>query len=319
MNWTQHERFNRFTDRSMGLILAGVALTNVSSFDTTPVPLPKTRIVAMGDSYSSGHNNGDVFAKYEDCFVHDVSYAHQVAEMIGATANFKNAACSGATIDEIIEGKFDQSSQLDQIDETIDYVLLTAGGNEVDLTELLQTCMNIGCTTEQEAVRLTLETVASDEFKQQLTDLYVKIAQKASSGHVMVVEYPDIIDTKQRWWCGPIIEQFSDLNYEMASFVEVFIDNMNSSIAEAVAEAKAQGYQVNIVKQTTNTDICQPFSLNLVSDPSIIVDPSEPRAVGHPTEKGHQAMAKDVLKTIMKLENEKSYNQSMAVYVQRGK
>lgn len=97
---------------------------------------------------------------------------------------------------------------------------------------------------------------------------------------------PDIVNTDAmlRRLCATQIDS------EMGGFVEVFIDTMNDSIKEAVAEAQRQGYRVHLVGQAKSTHVCRPS--NLLFGESINTNDDEPRSMIHPTKKGHLAMAK---------------------------
>ena len=79
--------------------LASFALLSLTESSDGVVPnLPTgTKIVAMGDSYTSGHNNGDVHGKFNDCFRDNISYAYKIADQLDLLDSFTNVACSGAT------------------------------------------------------------------------------------------------------------------------------------------------------------------------------------------------------------------------------
>ena len=87
--------------------LASFALLSLTESSDGVVPnLPTgTKIVAMGDSYTSGHNNGAVHGKFNDCFRDNISYAYKIAEQLDLLDSFTNVACSGATPEEIVEGR----------------------------------------------------------------------------------------------------------------------------------------------------------------------------------------------------------------------
>lgn len=91
------------------------------------------RWAAVGDSYTagigSGRQLGGIFHKREDwyCSRYDLSYPYLVNGALGsAVENFQFPACSGDRSEQIYE-------QIQNIDGTLDLVMMTAGGNDLCL------------------------------------------------------------------------------------------------------------------------------------------------------------------------------------------
>ncbi|KAF5619593.1 lipolytic G-D-S-L family [Fusarium tjaetaba] len=99
------------------------------------------KLAAVGDSYSAGigagdglHGEGD-----ENCRRYDHSYPYLINqdERLGDTANrkFQFKSCSGAVIKNVIE------DQLPSIDSDQQIILLSAGGNDAELVNILNQCV----------------------------------------------------------------------------------------------------------------------------------------------------------------------------------
>lgn len=271
--------------RLVAAAMSGLVLFSLSKSAEDPSPrlAPDTVVASLGDSFTSGHNNGDVEGKYEDCFRHEVSYAHQIAKTLDID-RFTNAACSGATPEEVIEGRFGGPSQLDSIDEQTDYILLTTGANATNLSELLQTCIDSDCATDSPHVLNMLDYLNSEEFSERLKKVYRAIGDRAPNAGVIVVQYPRIIDTSA--FCGTLVSQDID------SFAMNFIDSLNESIAGSVKAVKNEGYNVFLSPAAKGLDLCSTLGK------SFHHDPASPRSIGHPTELGHATIARSVMVTL---------------------
>ncbi len=258
------------------------ALQN-SAPDPRPDLPPETKIVAMGDSYTSGHADGQVDGIYEDCFRHEVSYANQIASQLDIV-DFSNVACSGASPEEVINGRFGQASQLESLDEATDYVLMTTGANVTNLSDLLEICMTSDCNTDNRDIAAVFESLRSDDFRNRLTSTYQAVLEAAPSASLIVVGYPSVIDTGA--FCGTLVREDVD------DFVMKFVAGLNGAIAGAVESVAKEGSAIYYSEPPSDIDICRSLGR------AFHHDLDNPRAIGHPTAMGHQAMADSVLRTM---------------------
>lgn len=272
-----------------------LALTS-SSDDLQPSLPPETKIVAMGDSYTSGHGNGDVRDRYNDCLRDPVSYAYKIADQLDLLDGFSNEACSGATPEEIINGRFGEKPQIEALSSQTDFVLLTTGANATNLTELLNSCADAECSLNNQHVTKLLDYVSSQSFIERLKHVYRSIAKNAPNAAIIVVEYPQIVNTEAI--CGDIIGQGG-----MGFALEEAIRALNSSISTAVNEMKIEGVKVFLSPATPDIDLCGTFGT------SFFTDPTNPRALGHPTGTGHEAIAKSVEETMAAAQYTMDYNE----------
>ena len=280
-----------------GTVASFTLLSLTESSDGIVPNLPTgTKIVAMGDSYTSGHNNGDVQGKFNECFRDNVSYAYKIADQLDLLDSFTNVACSGATPEEIIEGRFDERPQIEALDDETDYVLLTTGANAANLSELLGSCLESDCSVGSHHITVLLNYVSSEAFIDRLRNTYQKIAQHAPNAAIIVTAYPTIIDTGAI--CGELAGNGVDGSAEAA------IDTLNRSIETAVQSARNEGLMVFLSPPATDIDLCRTLGQ------SFFHDPENPRAMGHPTDIGHRAIAKSVLGTMAAANYTLGYNDS---------
>lgn len=80
-----HERRPNLRKQIGGFMLSLAALASLeqSSAPTTPNLPDNIKLVAVGDSYTSGHANGNVKDRFEECFRDDISYANYIARKLG--------------------------------------------------------------------------------------------------------------------------------------------------------------------------------------------------------------------------------------------
>ncbi|QIW96307.1 hypothetical protein AMS68_001825 [Peltaster fructicola] len=109
---------------------------------------PVGRLAALGDSYSAGIGAGDrlgsFFAGLDDtsdfsCSRYDHSYPYLLSQDLRlgdlAKRNFQFLSCSGAVSKDVIE------KQLPRLEGNQDVILLSAGGNDVELVNILNQCV----------------------------------------------------------------------------------------------------------------------------------------------------------------------------------
>ncbi|KAF4990980.1 hypothetical protein FDECE_14187 [Fusarium decemcellulare] len=104
------------------------------------------KLAAIGDSYSAGigagdglHEEGASTSQDENCRRYDHSYPYLINqdERLGNPSNrkFQFKSCSGAVIQNVIE------DQIPSIDSDQQIILLSAGGNDAELVNILNQCV----------------------------------------------------------------------------------------------------------------------------------------------------------------------------------
>lgn len=275
------ESLRKFAKRAISLVACASYLTIPESDPDhlKPIPLPAdTVIAALGDSMTSGEGTGPFHEGTNQpgnfCRRSDNSYASQFATELGASLD--NVACSGASVDDIIHGRYGEPSQLNILSDETDVVLLSAGGNVTNLQTLLDLCRGSDCNIDSPEFTEVIDRLSSEGYRQELVDLYIKIAEKAQNSQIFVMQYPEII--KPNSICGDIISQ----NADRAVFN--FIHQLNQTIELAVTEAKQKDISIFMVPQPKNIDLCSSLGS------SAVTKSDDRRSIGHPTRHGYQLM-----------------------------
>ncbi|KAL2859377.1 SGNH hydrolase-type esterase domain-containing protein [Aspergillus pseudodeflectus] len=136
-----------------------------------------TKLAAIGDSYSAGIGAGDrlgnvfQFADNQSGVRYDHAYPYLIHqdERLGdpGTRNFQFKSCSGAVTKDVLE------TQIPAIDNDQQVILLSIGGNDLELSNILNQCIFQWATiTKTQALLLKLE-----EIKQWLTGQKYKWAE----------------------------------------------------------------------------------------------------------------------------------------------
>lgn len=280
------------------------ALGGVLAFNpATTAAIPGTgnlQVVAMGDSFTSGHNNAspntppDNSASSEipqgNCRRDDPGYADMVAGQLGIH-DFIKVACSGASPEQIINGRWNDGSQINALSNKTDYVLITLGANAGDLTRLLQDCLTAAnCSVDTDPMRTFLQDAASVAYQEKIGDTLTTITENAPNAHVIVVPYPAIIDPDA--WCGTLISKEAD------QFADTYIKTVNATLATVVEgmSAKDPLAKVHLAEQAIGTDLCRSFGTTFFHD----LD--DPRSLGHPTKDGYLKMSFPVEELVRDIE-----------------
>jgi hypothetical protein len=161
--------------------------------------------VALGDSYSSGVGAGDYYSNSGSCDRSPNAYP-----VLWANANdpssFDFVACSGATTSDVI------SSQLSALNDDTSLVSITAGGDDVGFTSVMETCV-LESTDDCVAAIDQAESEMQTELPGNLDALYSDIQSDAPNAQVVVLGYPELYDLSQSSGCiGLSTTDRTDLN-----------------------------------------------------------------------------------------------------------
>jgi lysophospholipase L1-like esterase len=158
---------------AIGAVLAVAAPAQAAAND---------RYVALGDSYSSGVGAGNYTSESGSCQRSTGAYPALWAAA-HAPASYVSVACSGATTTSVA------SSQLSALSSTTTLVSVTAGGNDVGFSNIMQTCALQG-TDQCVAAVQAAENQVQNTLPGLLNTLYNKISAQAPHARVIVLDYP---------------------------------------------------------------------------------------------------------------------------------
>ncbi len=169
--------------RAVTLIASLVAATGAALFVAAPAHAAAgDRYVALGDSYSSGVGAGSYISSSGSCDRSTNAYPALWAAA-HAPASYTSVACSGATTTSVL------NSQLSALSSTTTLVSITAGGNDVGFSSIMETCVLQGTSACVSAVQAA-ENKAQTQLPGLLNTLYSAISAQAPSARVVVLDYP---------------------------------------------------------------------------------------------------------------------------------
>ena len=211
----------------------------------------------------------------------------------------------------------------DEIKDEVDYVTLTCGGNDVHFSEIVTQCVKESPTihylfwekkdkVHHKETQTHLEQKLNDlldwknkiNLKKQLGDVYDKIAEKAPNAEIIVAGYPELFEKNG---AGLPISK------EEASFVNSAVTEFNNLIKEVISEKQQSGTKIHFVDVEAEFDKGgghQAYSKDNWINPVWLLQRSQDLkdyGIGssysiHPNEKGAQAYARCVNKTIEEIE-----------------
>ena len=166
---------------------------------------PPDTYVAMGDSYQSGHGTNNYFSGTNDegvneCRRSPLAYQSLLVGDGTVPYRFDFVACSGARIPDFFDGQWNESPQLDALDENTALVTLGVGGNDLEFADTLASCVLDGvlaqgpCEEEydDDVVDRLLELYERDAVTglNKLQSLYSEVRFRAWRGKAFVMGYP---------------------------------------------------------------------------------------------------------------------------------
>ncbi|WP_157560846.1 GDSL-type esterase/lipase family protein [Humibacter albus] len=251
---------------AVALVIAALALTSCSSGHSdrsdptgtsastaaptatisTPVPTPTStlrkgtssdplRYVALGDSYSSGMGGGSA---HGGCYRSPHAYAKLLAKAksINLVA-FK--ACAGATTEDVLR------SQVKSLDDNVDLITITIGGNDLDVSTLPSVCGNGESRSCKAAVHNSVALLKT--LPKKLEKTYAAIAKAAPNARILVADYPLFYDLP------PITEKtIGSQELSAAVAVDAAVASLDATIADAVEKQQEAGTDIHFVDISFN-------------------------------------------------------------------
>lgn len=153
-----------------------------------PAPLltaPPLAYVALGDSFAAGQGA----EPYLDSCERSASSYPAVADLSLSVRLVTNAACGGATIDDV------KDKQLKRLNKDTDVVTLTVGGNDLDLAGLVAVCLaDPNACPSALAARAALLNPATSPLVGDLAATIQAIQTAAPNATIYVTGYPLLFD-----------------------------------------------------------------------------------------------------------------------------
>lgn len=149
------------------------------------------RYVALGDSYASGLGTG---TEQGNCDRSPAAYGPQWARA-HQPASFTFAACSGATARSI------RTHRLSALSPATTLVSVTAGGNDVGFSDVIQTCIIQSAHDCLQAIH-GAEHAMTTSLPRSLDRLLAAIRQHAPAARIVLTGYPLLFDPARPGSCA---------------------------------------------------------------------------------------------------------------------
>lgn len=271
---------------SIGVLAMGLTLSCDSNAQTdtdTPPVYPSIRnYVALGDSISSGEGNepylpGSDIAGHNECHRSAQAFPNLVAKALHT--NVKLMACSGATVLDVQSGTWNESSQLNALNQDTDLVTITVGANKISIGHVVEQCRTVGCGPDSQIYRQSKQQI-STENPQEIQQLISEVTKRAPKARVLVVGYADLFDNS-------FVRSIAKVRIggDSVEVEQMLIEELNNSSRQAVTA-------------TNNPRVVYVNPPHIGTDFYTSSDPNNPARVFHPTPDGQAKYAQVVLQQL---------------------
>ncbi|KFZ09525.1 hypothetical protein V502_08691 [Pseudogymnoascus sp. VKM F-4520 (FW-2644)] len=240
------------------------------------------KFAAVGDSFTAGIGSGDLYDDNDnsyDCSRYSYTYPVIMNHFFGPSIDkFTYTACSGA----ISMGIFDQVNALD---DDQDLVILTAGGNDLCLSKIIDKCIAGAATSDDAcdaAIKHAKDALGSGGyFKKNIKDVLTAIDSKmAKDGIVVQILYAQYFNdktdacTSEDW---QIIDLDAgagvSLSKERRTQFNSLVKDTNKAIKEVVEEVASDAKTMTLV--TADWDVWAPLTGGQFCEPDASPDPDD--------------------------------------------
>ncbi|MCJ1415428.1 hypothetical protein MMC32_001760 [Xylographa parallela] len=203
-------------------------------------------LAAIGDSYLSGIGAGTKLAGSDasDCGRYDGSYGYLLNQQIGAssTRKFDVLACAGATSSDVL------TKQVPALQSNIQSIILSAGGNDVGLSDVLETCIfPLHPFGSCQAVLQETDDKIKNELPGNITKLINAVKGKLSKdGIIYYSTYAKFFDASTTQ-CDTVTWAFKSaagnrpfLTQDLRKKMNDLVDATNKVIQKAISSAGSQ-------------------------------------------------------------------------------
>lgn len=175
------------------LVLVAAVTAAFTAMFTSPAAAATVNYVALGDSYSSGVGAGSYTSSSGSCDRSTNAYS-QLWANANHPASYTSVACSGATTLDVV------NSQVSALSSSTTLVSITIGGNDVGFSSVMQTCVLDSDSACLAAIN-GAESQARSILPGRLATAYSAIRSHAPNAHVIVLDYPELYDLSNSWFC----------------------------------------------------------------------------------------------------------------------
>jgi lysophospholipase L1-like esterase len=250
------------------------------------------RLLALGDSYSSGEGAGD----YEPGTDTADNTCHRSRNawptLLTEERHLKalpSVACSGAILTDVLSGRPGgeperRLSQLGRINGNPDIITLTIGGNDLGFRTVLEKCIVADCVSAYHRDSGDVLDARIDALAGRLAAAYRAIQAAAPTARVVVVDYPQLFATGQPN-CGAL----NRITVAEGDYLNRAIQRADIAILDAARQAGVTGIDVSTALQDGELTCSGPQFLNRASPQLRLLSGSF-----HPNADGQERIARAV-------------------------
>ncbi|OJJ97619.1 hypothetical protein ASPACDRAFT_1882247 [Aspergillus aculeatus ATCC 16872] len=224
-----------------------VSLNSISPRDFTWVK----KWAAVGDSYTAGIGSGRLWSERADdrkCSRYDQSYPGQLKHVFGPQVKlFEYKACSGARTGQIFE-------QVKSLSTNLDLVVISAGGNDLCLADIIKTCVFLPVQGEdkfQEVLDLAqhnIDTIVKPNLREIIDMLRYKLSYNGMIVWVLYGQFFNLeneeCSTKHDWSFLRLgVVSGLPLTVERRRKFNLLVININKAIRETILGVRGHVYQ----------------------------------------------------------------------------
>jgi len=207
------------------------------------------RLLALGDSYSSGEGAGDyqpgTDSANNSCHRSRNAWPALLAHQRGL-AVLPSLACSGATLTDLVAGRAGsgqperRAGQLGRIAGDASVVTVTIGGNDLGFRSVIQDCIAGDCVARYHRPSGDVLDARIDDLARRLPAAYRAIQAAAPRARVFVVDYPRLFPDDR-----PNCAALNRISPEEGDYLNGRIERADIAILDAAREAGVTGIDVS--------------------------------------------------------------------------
>jgi lysophospholipase L1-like esterase len=252
----------------------------------------RERLVALGDSYSSGegagHYDPSTDRDVNSCHRSEAAWPQRLAARMRLTA-LPSLACSGAVTRDVTDGRTDpraeaerKKSQIGRIPANASVLTLTIGGNDVGFKGVLITCLAIDCKAHFDKRSGDVLDDRIERLRGRLPAVYQAIREKAPRAKIIVAGYPRLFPADAGAAPAGNCAAGDQITRREANYLNEKTVNLDRAIADAAAEAGVQFVDVYDAFEGHELRCSKGAYLNpLLATPGKVVGSFHPTAAGY--------------------------------------
>ncbi len=243
--WCTSDAYDFRDGRFTAVAVPPCAAQLVSAGDVTP----GRRLLALGDSYSSGEGAGDYQPGTDTsdnrCHRSPNAWPTLLAEDRRLLV-LPSIACSGATLTDLLSGHNGsgqperRQSQLGRISGNPDIITVTIGGNDLGFRTILEDCIVSDCVTRYHRSSGDVIDARIDELARRLPAAYHAIQAAAPKARVIVVDYPELFPDS-----GPNCAALHRITPAEGDYLNSKVERADVAILDAAGQAGVTGIDVS--------------------------------------------------------------------------